>query len=196
MTTKIGIVLGSTRPGRRGRMVADWVAKTGVEHLPEVHFDILDLADFGLPLLDEPQPPAAGQYSKPHTFRWSEAVGDYDGFVFVTPEYNRSITGALKNAIDYLYAEWNHTAAGFVGYGMQGATRAVEHLRLILSELKVATVRSQVSLSLFGDFTIEDPTRPGAFTPQPHHTRTLVTVLRETVEWAEALQELRTGARA
>ncbi|MEU1329420.1 NAD(P)H-dependent oxidoreductase [Streptomyces sp. NPDC005865] len=196
MTTKIGIVLGSTRPGRRGRMVADWVAKTGVEHLPEVHFDILDLADFGLPLLDEPQPPAAGQYSKHHTLRWSEAVGGYDGFVFVTPEYNRSITGALKNAIDFLYAEWNHTAAGCVGYGVQGATRAVEHLRLILSELKVATVRSQVSLSLFGDFTIEDPTLPGAFTPQAHHERTLVTVLRETVEWAEALQELRAGARA
>jgi NAD(P)H-dependent FMN reductase len=192
--TKIGIILGSTRPGRRGQMVAEWVAKTGAEQLPDVVFEVLDLADFALPILDEPQPPAAGQYSKDHTLKWAEAVSSYDGFVFVTPEYNRSIPGVLKNALDYVYAEWNNKAAGFVGYGLQGGARAIEHLRLILSELKVATVRSQVGLSLFGDFTITNPAEPGELTPGPHQAQTLSTMLGEVVDWAQALKPLREGA--
>ncbi|MFI7340437.1 NADPH-dependent FMN reductase [Streptomyces sp. NPDC050085] len=196
MTTRIGIILGSTRPGRRGRMVADWVAETGAGHLPEVDFAVVDLADFDLPNLDEPQPPASGRYSKDHTVAWSETVRSFDGFVFVTPEYNRSIPGVLKNALDFVYGEWNNKAAGFVGYGLHGGTRAVEHLRLVLAELKVATVRSQVALSLLGDFTIDDPVLAGRFTPGAHQTRALATVLAETVEWSRVLQPLRDGVRA
>ncbi|MFC9932092.1 NADPH-dependent FMN reductase [Streptomyces sp. NPDC127190] len=192
--TKIAVILGSTRPGRRGQMVAEWVAKSGAEQLPDAVFDVLDLADFDLPILDEPQPPAFGQYSKDHTRKWADAITSYDGFVFVTPEYNRSIPGVLKNALDYIYAEWNNKAAGFVGYGLQGGARAIEHLRLILSELKVATVRSQVGLSLFGDFTISNPAEPGEFTPGPHQAQTLATMLGEVVEWAQALEPLRKDA--
>ncbi|WP_406330758.1 NADPH-dependent FMN reductase [Streptomyces sp. NBC_00203] len=192
--TKIGIILGSTRPGRRGQMVAEWVAKVGTEQVPDAVFEVLDLADFALPILDEPQPPAFGKYSKEHTQKWAEAISSYDGFVFVTPEYNRSIPGVLKNALDFVYSEWNNKAAGFVGYGLQGGARAIEHLRLILSELKVATVRSQVGLSLFGDFTISNPTEPGEFTPGAHQAQTLTTMLEETVSWAQALKPLREGA--
>src|SRR5947208_14506956 len=93
-----------------------------------------------------------GQYTHDHTKRWSEKIASFDGYVFVTPEYNHATSGALKNAIDFLYHEWNNKAAGFVGYGSAGGVRAVENLRLIMGELQVADVRAQVQLSLFTDF--------------------------------------------
>lgn len=133
--TRIGIIVGTTRPGRRGRAVAEWIASAASRRHPEARFEIVDLADFGLPLLDEELPAMAGRYAHPHTRRWAEAIARLDGFVFATPEYNRSIPGALKNALDFLYAEWNNKAAGIVGYGVHGGTRAAEHLRLILAEL-------------------------------------------------------------
>src|SRR3954447_20085763 len=97
-------------------------------------------------------PPSRGQYSQAHTQRWAAKIGSFDAYVFVTPEYNHGISGALKNAIDYLYREWNNKAAGFVSYGSAGGVRAVEHLRLVMAELMVATVRAQVILSLYTDF--------------------------------------------
>src|SRR4029079_15648508 len=115
-------------------------------------FELVDIQDFALPLLDEPIPPSQGKYSKEHTKHWSAKIASFDGYVFVTPEYNHSTSAALKNAIDFLFAEWNNKAAGFVGYGSAGGTRAVEHLRLIMAEVQVATVRNQLQLSLFTDF--------------------------------------------
>src|SRR5437588_5747258 len=142
---KIAIILGSTRPGRNGEAVAKWVYEIAKKRT-DAGFDLVDIKDFNLPLLDEPVPPILGQYSKPHTKTWAAKVASFDGFVFVTPEYNHGISGALKNAIDFLYAEWNNKAAGFVGYGSAGGVRAVEHLRLVMAEVQVATVRSQVML--------------------------------------------------
>jgi NAD(P)H-dependent FMN reductase len=124
--------------------------------------------DFNLPLLDEPVPPSQGKYSKEHTKRWAAKIGSFDGYVFVTPEYNHGICGALKNAIDFLYAEWNNKAAGFVGYGSAGAARAVEHLRLVMAEVQVATVRHQVMLSLHDDFE-----NYSVFKPREFHEKTL-----------------------
>lgn len=192
--TKIGIILGSTRPGRRGQMVAEWVASVASKQDGDVTYEVVDLADFDLPLLDEEHPALFGTYGKDHTKRWAETIGAYDGFVFVTPEYNHSVPGALKNALDYLFAEWNNKAAGFVSYGLHGGTRAAEHLRLILAELKVATVRSHVVLSLFNDFTMTAPTETGEFTPGPHHEPTLVAMLGEIVAWSQALKPLRDPA--
>ena len=193
---KIAIILGSTRPGRRGRAVAEWVASVAAREQPAADFEILDLADFALPLLDEEQPALFGRYANPHTVRWAEAVAAFDGFVFVTPEYNHSIPGALKNALDFVYAEWNNKAAGFVGYGLHGAARAVEHLRLVLAELKVATVRNQVALSLHHDFTFSAPTEPGTFTPGPHQVKALTAMLDDVVVWARALAPVREGVAA
>src|SRR5438552_12631527 len=149
--TKIGIILGSTRPGRNGEAVAKWTydlaAKRG-----DAEFELVDLLDYNLPHLDEAMPPSMGQYANAHTKAWAEKIGSFDGYVFVTPEYNHSTSGALKNAIDYLYGEWNNKAAGFVSYGALGGTRAVAHLRLIAGELQMADVRAQVALSLINDF--------------------------------------------
>jgi len=102
----------------------------------------VDIADYHLPLLDEPLSPMLGQYTHAHTKAWAQTIASFDAYVFVTPEYNHSTSGALKNALDYLYHEWNNKAAGFVSYGGAGGVRAVEHLRLILAELMVATVRA------------------------------------------------------
>src|SRR6187397_831479 len=108
---KVAIITGSTRPGRKSEAVARWV---------------FDIADFDLPLLDETAPPIMNQYEKPHTKAWAAKTAAFDAFVFVTPEYNHSTSGALKNAIDFLYKEWNNKAAGFVSYGSMGGARAVE----------------------------------------------------------------------
>src|SRR5690349_11833024 len=137
---KIAIILGSTRPNGNGLAVAQWVlgraaARTGAD------YRLIDLADHPLPFLDEPLPPSLGQYANEHTKAWATTIGAYDGFVFVTPEYNHSTSGVLKNAIDYLYHEWNDKAAAFVGYGSVGGVRAVEHLRAVCTELKIAHVR-------------------------------------------------------
>ncbi|MFE2644957.1 NADPH-dependent FMN reductase [Streptomyces nigra] len=186
--TKIGIIIGSTRPGRNGEAVARWVHEVAAERT-DAEFEIVDLLDYELPVLDEAYPASLGNYTQPHTRAWAEKIASLDGFVIVTPEYNRSVPGALKNAIDFLYAEWNNKAVGFVSYGSVGGTRAVEHLRGIAGELQMADVRSQVALSLFTDF--ENFT---TFTPAAIQRDTLVTTLDQVVAWSTALAPLRTAA--
>src|SRR4030067_2184174 len=122
---KIAIIGGSTRPGRKADSAAKWVHKMA-KNRSDAAFEIVDIKDYTLPLLDEPVPPSMGQYSQPHTKAWSAKIASYDAYVFVTPEYNHGTSGALKNAIDYLYQELNNKAAGLVGYGSVGGTRAVE----------------------------------------------------------------------
>ena len=137
---KLAIILGSTRPGRNGKAVADWVLEKAKART-KAGYELVDLADYPLPHLDEAMPPTLGQYAGEHTKAWAAKIGSYDGFVFVTPEYNHSTSGVLKNAIDYLYAEWNNKAAAFVSYGSLGGARAIEHLRGVCSELQIAHVR-------------------------------------------------------
>jgi len=135
---RVAIIVGSTRPGRKGEAVARWVHEIAASR-GDAEFELVDIKDYDLPLLDEPLSAIFGRYSKDHTKAWSAKIASFDAFVFVTPEYNHATSGALKNAIDYLYHEWNNKAAGFVGYGGAGGTRAVEHLRLVMGELMVAT---------------------------------------------------------
>ena len=118
---KIAIIIGSTRPGRNGEAVAKWVYEIAQKR-SDAEFELVDIKDFNLPLLDEPVPAAMGNYSKPHTKAWAAKIDSFDGYVFVTPEYNHGMNGALKNAIDFLYREWNNKAAGFVGW--RGRRRA------------------------------------------------------------------------
>jgi NAD(P)H-dependent FMN reductase len=181
----IAIILGSTRPGRVGEAVARWVYEIAKQRT-DATFELVDIKDFDLPLLDEPKPPSLGQYSRPHTKRWAAKIATFDAFVFVTPEYNHGIPAALKNAIDYLFAEWGHKAAGFVGYGGAGGARAIEQLRLVMGELHVADVRSQVLLSLFTDFEAFTTFKPAAF-----READLQRVLNEVVSWSSALKPLR-----
>ncbi|WP_114558850.1 NADPH-dependent FMN reductase [Desertihabitans aurantiacus] len=183
----IAVILGSTRPGRNGKAVADWVLEQARERTG-ARYELVDLQDFPLPHLDEAVPPAMGQYAGEHTKAWAEKIASYDGYVFVTPEYNHSTSGVLKNAIDYLYAEWNNKAAGFVSYGSLGGARAIEHLRGICSELQIAHVRTQLSFSLFTDFE-----NFSAFTPGDRHAAGAGNLFDQLEAWAGALKPLRSA---
>src|SRR5258708_32333128 len=136
---KIGIIVGSTRPGRKAAAVAKWVHDI-LKSRKDADFEIVDIEDYKLPLLDEPVPPRLHQYTKPHTKAWSEKIASLDAYIFVTPEYNHGTSAALKNAIDYLFREWNNKAAGFVGYGGAGGVPAVESLRLLMGENQVSAL--------------------------------------------------------
>jgi NAD(P)H-dependent FMN reductase len=184
---KIGIIVGSTRPGRKAEAVARWVLDIA-RGRSDAEFELVDVEEFHLPLLDEPIPPSLNRYTHPHTKRWAERIAPFDGFVFVTPEYNHGTSGALKNAIDFIYKEWNNKAAGFVGYGSAGGVRAVESLRLVMGEIQVADVRAQVMLSLIDDF--ENYT---VFKPRPHHGKMVETMLDQVIAWSGALRPLREG---
>src|ERR1700732_200033 len=126
---KIGNIVGSTRPGRKAPAVAKWVHDI-LKSRSDAEFEIVDIEDYKLPLLDEPASPRMHQYSKPHTNAWSEKIASLDAYIFVTPEYNHATSAALKNAIDYLFHEWNNKAAGFVGYGGAGGVRGGGDLRV------------------------------------------------------------------
>jgi NAD(P)H-dependent FMN reductase len=183
---KVGIIVGSTRPGRHADVVAKWVLENAKKRT-DAQFEIVDIKDFKLPLLDEPVPPSMGQYSQPHTKAWAQKVASFDAYVFVTPEYNHAPSAALKNAIDFIYAEWNNKSAGFVSYGASsGGGRAVEQLRMVMAELQVADVRAQVLLSLYTDF--ENFT---TFKPNPAHETSLAAMLDQLVAWGGALKTLR-----
>jgi NAD(P)H-dependent FMN reductase len=182
---RIAIILGSTRPNRNGEAVAQWVYEHARKR-KDADFELVDIRDFDLPLLDEPIPPSQGKYSHEHTKRWAAAVASFDAYVFVAPEYNHGISGALKNAIDFVYAEWNNKAAGFVSYGSAGGVRAVEQLRQVMAELQIADVRAHVMLSLATDFE-----NYSTFTPASHHEGVLNTMLDQVIAWAGALKPLR-----
>jgi len=187
---KIAIIIGSTRPGRKAESVARWVYDIARKRA-DADYKVVDIEDYNLPLLDEAVPPSQHQYSQPHTKVWAAKIATFDGFVFVTPEYNHSTSAALKNAIDFLYQEWNNKAAGFVSYGSAGGTRAVEHLRHVMAELQIADVRAQVMLSLTTDF--ENYT---LFKPASNHERHVNTMLDQLVVWSGAMKNVRKAYRA
>jgi NAD(P)H-dependent FMN reductase len=184
----IGIIIGSTRPGRVGRGVGEWVYKKALDH-GGAEFKLVDLEDFALPILDEETVPMMAAGTKPHTVRWAEQIAGFDGFVFVTPEYNRGIPASLKNAVDYLYTEWNNKVAGFVGYGVDGGVRSVEHMRGVLSMVRMATVGPQVALTLADDFQEHTGVAPRA-----KHQPMLSAMLSDLVAWGEALRDVRAKA--
>jgi NAD(P)H-dependent FMN reductase len=182
---RIGIIIGSTRPGRNGEAIAKWVFEIA-QRRSDAEFELVDIKDFNLPLLDEPVPPSLGQYTKEHTKAWAAKINSFDAYVFVTPEYNHGTSAALKNAIDFIYKEWNNKAAGFVGYGGASGTRAVENLRLVMGEMQVADVRAQVALSLFTDFE-----NFSVFKPALHHEKSVNATFDQVIAWSGALQTLR-----
>jgi NAD(P)H-dependent FMN reductase len=182
---RIAIIIGSTRPGRNGEAVARWVYEIARQR-EDAEFEVVDIKEFNLPLLDEPKPPMMGQYTHQHTKDWSAKIASFDAYVFVTPEYNHGISGALKNAIDYLYHEWTNKAAGFVSYGGALGVRAVEQLRLVMGELQIADVHAQVGLSIFTDFE-----NYSVFKPAPQRETSVNAMLDQVIAWGGALKTLR-----
>ena len=183
--TKIGIIIGSTRPGRNAEQVSKWYYEVAKER-KDAEFELIDIADYNLPLLDESLPAGYHQYANEHTKKWAAKIAEFDGFVMVTPEYNHSTSAALKNAIDYLALEWNNKAVGFVSYGSAMGVRAVEHLRQIVGELQMADVREHVMFSIFTDFN-----ENGVFTPGENKINSLNAQLDQLIPWSNALKTIR-----
>jgi NAD(P)H-dependent FMN reductase len=182
MTTEkmnIGIILGSTRQGRVSPQVGEWV-KEIADQRGDANYEIVDIADFELPFL------GTTDGTEPGIAAWNEKLAALDGFVFIVQEYNHSITGALKNALDFAREAWNNKAAGIVSYGSTGGARAAEHLRGICGELKIADVRTHPTLSLFTDFE-----NGAEFKPQALHLNNVNAMLDEVVAWSGALKTLR-----
>jgi NAD(P)H-dependent FMN reductase len=185
---KIGIITGSTRPNRKSLDIAKWFLDIA-SNRGDAEYVLVDLKDFELPLFDEAMPPMMHQYQHAHTKRWAERIGSLDAFIFVTPEYNHGVPGVLKNAIDFIYAEWNNKAAGMVTYGGAGGARCAEQLRLVLAEMQVATVRAQVMLSLIHDFEHFTTFKPGE-----QHQKSVGHMLDQVIAWAGAFKPLRAAA--
>jgi len=183
--TKIAIITGSTRPGRVNKQVADWVLANAAART-DAEFEVVDIADFNLPLLDEAYPAMYQNYQNDHTKAWSAKISEFDGFVFVTGEYNHTVMPALANALSYLNVEFNNKAAGIVSYGSMGGARAAEHLRNVLSELQIAHVRNQVMFSLFTDFE-----NFSEFKPTEQNAGSLAPMLDQLVVWTRAMESVR-----
>ena len=149
-TPRIAIILGTTRDARFGEKPAEWIFERAKAR-GDWEVELVDLKSFDLPLFNEVASNAWAPSEDPAATAWQEKIGQFDGYIFVTPEYNRSITGALKNALDQAYVEWNRKAFGIVSYGSVGGTRAAEHLRTIGIELQMASTRSAVHIG-GGDF--------------------------------------------
>jgi NAD(P)H-dependent FMN reductase len=182
---KIGIIIGSTRPGRNAEQVAKWYYEIAKKRT-DAEFELIDIADYDLPLLDEALPAGWNQYANEHTKKWASKIAEFDGYVMVTPEYNHSTSAALKNAIDYLAVEWANKAVAFVSYGSAMGVRAVEHLRQIAGELQMADVRQQVMFSLFTDF--EDMS---IFKPAENKVEDVNVQLDQLIAWSKALKTIR-----
>ncbi|WP_055587662.1 NADPH-dependent FMN reductase [Peterkaempfera griseoplana] len=188
--TRIGIILGSTRAHRNGEQVAAWVHDRASSR-GDAEFELIDLRDYPMPPQEEPLTPSLGQYEHEYTKAWADTVASFDGFVMVTPEYNHSTSGVLKNAIDHLHAEWHNKAVGIVSYGGAAGARAAEHLRLICGALQMADVTQQVALSLqteFENFTV--------FRPGDYNVTALDAMLDQVIAWSAALAPLRAASGA
>ena len=174
----IGIILGSTRVGRVSPQVGDWV-KEIAEKRGDANYEVVDIADYNLPFL------GTTDGTEPGIAAWNKKIANLDGFVFIVQEYNHSITGSLKNALDLAREPWNNKAAGIVSYGSTGGARAAEHLRGILGELLIADVRVHPTLSLFTDF--ENYT---IFKPAELHLNNVNAMLDQVISWSGALKTL------
>jgi NAD(P)H-dependent FMN reductase len=181
------IIIASTRPGRKGKPIGDWVrAQADLADQFEVH--VADLAEIGLPMMDEPNQPGQRKYIHDHTKAWSATVDAADAFVFVTPEYNHSFNAPLKNAIDYLAHEWRYKPVAFVSYGgVAGGARAVLALRPIVAQLKMMPVPDGVTMQAFSQYFDDE----GAFHPSEQLERSAATMFTELEKWARALAVIR-----
>ena len=165
---KVGIIVGSIRDGRVGRGIADWVYEIASKR-DDAEYELIDLKEFNVPLLTSGTHPMAAKrkYDSEEVQAWSNAIDPCDAYVFVTPEYNHGVPGALKNAVDCLGEEWIGKTIAFVGYGSVGGVRAIENWRTVLANFQMYDVRPEVNLNLFTDFT------DGQATPDPRHRENL-----------------------
>lgn len=180
---KIGIIIGSVRESRNGEAVGKWIHDFAIGRQDEgVEYELVDLKDYNLPFLGA----AASEEQMAAVGAWLGKIASFDGYVFVTPEYNRSVGGAFKNALDYLDGEIRNKAVGYVGYGGLGGAFAIQSLRGINAERSLASVRTMVSFSLITDFENFSVFKPGT-----HHAVNANAMLDEVILWSRAFETIR-----
>lgn len=183
---RIAVIVASVRENRIGGAVGEWVMDV-VKGIDGATFELVDLMDHNLPNFDQAGPPAAVPVTNPDAIAFAELIGGFDGFIFVTPEYNHALPGSLKNAFDHVWKEWHHKSAGFVGYGVVGAARCIEMLRCICGQLFLADVSP--SLNLLTSRDVDSKT--GAVGDDPRLAKNMTNVANQVVKWAAALKPLR-----
>lgn len=185
--TKLEIIVGSTRPGRVGLPVGQWVETAAKEHAGFAEVELVDLAEVNLPFFDEPKHPRFGDYTHQHTKDWSAKIAEADAFVFVLPEYNYGYNAPLKNAIDFLHHEWHYKAVGLASYGgVAAGTRAAQQLKQVLSALRTTVVPDAISIPFVQQF-LQD----GQLVPNDVLATSATTMFDELVRVSEHLRPLR-----
>ncbi len=184
---KIIILTGSVRPGRFNIQPAQWIYEIAHKR-NDVETELADLQKIDLPFLDEPVPPSQHTYSKSHTKAWSKKINEADGFIFVTPEYNHSLSPVLKNAIDFLFYEWHYKPVTFISYGsVAGGTRAVEHLRSVAAEIRMYDLREQIMLPNYWD----NLDNKGIYRFTEEHEKLANQMLDSLIFWSKVMNEAR-----
>ncbi|MEZ5566652.1 MAG: NAD(P)H-dependent oxidoreductase [Gammaproteobacteria bacterium] len=187
MLPKLHIVICSTRPGRVGPSVARWFHEVAEKH-GKFNTELVDLADFKLPVYDEPVHPVQQKYTHEHTKKWSASVAAADAYVFVTPEYNFNPTPALVNALNFVYREWNYKPCGFVSYGgVSGGLRAVQATKLLITTLKMMPMFESVMVQMVARQIDEK----GKFNSNEKIDKSAITLLDELLRWTKGLKAMR-----
>lgn len=183
---RIGVIAGSSRPGALNPLVVEWVAAQLEER--GIDYEVVHFGAYDLPILDEAVPGGAGMYENEHTKAWAAALRPFDGYIVVTPEYNHSVPGPLKNAIDFVGPEFAHKPVAFVSYGADKGVRAVEAWRLVFANFRASTVRGVAAFSIFTDF------KDGAFVPEEVSAKTFAPMIEDLLAWAEGFALVRERA--
>ncbi len=189
----IKVIIGSTRPNRFSEKPAQWIFDEA-KKLEGVEAELLDLRDYDLPMFNQPFSPSRvkdGNYGDPKVNAWAKKIGEADAFIMVSPEYNHSMSGVLKNALDSVYAEWNNKAVGFISYGSVGGARAVEHLRGIAVELQMAPIRQGVHIPGSIVYPVSDGEMEWKPTEDESLQRNATRMLEQLVWWGNALKVAR-----
>lgn len=181
MKAKIGVIIASVRDGRNGSAVKEWVASE-LEKFERMDFIIIDLKDREVPHFTSAKVPAQRSYDSEFQKSWSAEIEQYDGYIIVTPEYNRGVPGALKDAIDHLFHEWSFKPIAFIGYSTGGAYRSVEHLQTTSIELSMVPIRRQLAIPIF------DAVKDGKFIKGEQYAHELEVMLKQLQWWAEVLR--------
>lgn len=184
---KLKIITSTTREGRKGRYIADWITKLAAEN-GGFDVELLDLAEINLPFMDEPHHPRLQQYQHQHTKQWSETINGADAFIIVLAEYNFGFPAPIKNALDFLFKEWQHKPVAFISYGgMSGGIRSAQMLKQVVTTLSMMPLTESVAIPMFAKFINEQ----NQFVPDEAVEKSAHNVLRELSRWSMALKTLR-----
>ena len=179
----IQIIVGSIRQGRRAKPVGDWAYQLATTR-EDLSVELVDLKDWNLPMFDFSKPPIMGDYENPLQQRWAEKIAQGDGYIFISPEYNHGYTPVLKNALDYLYAEWARKPASFITYGSVHGAHGIEQVRQVLIELRIVPLRDAVHLA-----NLRDKFAGDQFVGDKADGEQLARVLNDLVWWGNVLKE-------